>query len=82
MSVQVAVDDADVQVLLELKKSLSGHPVRYWWEPAAGRNQKPVRPTHVVIVASEPQFAQYVLYELERHRRLRNSLQKTLPRLL
>lgn len=82
MPVQVAVDDADIAVLLEVKKSLSGNQVRFWWEPTVGRNQKPVKPTHVVIVAEEPQFASYVLFELERHRKMRTALHRSLPRLV
>lgn len=82
MAVHVAVDDADVEVLLELRKSLPKHQVRYWWEPAAGRMQKPIKPTHVVLVSEEQSFVDYVLFELERHRRMRQALHKTLPRLL
>jgi hypothetical protein len=81
MPVQIAVDDADVEVLLEIRKSLQGHPVRYWWEPAAGRQQRPVKPTHVSIVSEEPQFVEYVLFELAKHRQMRQALHKTLPRL-
>lgn len=82
MLVQIAVDEADVELLLQVRKSLANHAIRYWWEPVAGRLQKPLRPTHVSIVSEERAFIDYVLFELEKHRKTRQALSKNLPRLL
>lgn len=72
----IAVDDQDCAVLLDIQKTLVLGDVRYLWFPFQTRTGPKAEPTHVRVLASNPNHAEAALVALDESRKIRAAKDK------